>query len=464
MQSLIELAAERFPNHLAFDDGERPLTYAELKELVTARSIANRAEFETGDQVAWCPSNDVDAFIAFWSIQQRGLVACPISHRIPPEKRQQVLQRLDATWLDPVEYDTESTVRQSDADELGNPINAKLPAECSDDPLDHDWDRPATIILTSGSTGVPKAVVHSLAAHVASAKGAESVIPLQPGDRWLWSLPLCHVSGLSILIRCAVAGATVVGLNHGSALSHDLVRALRISHLSVVSTQLRRLLSDDAFPPSSLKSVLLGGASVDPGLVRLARERGVSLHTTYGLTEMASQVTTSTSTADPHTSGSTLPGRDVELSKDHEILVRGDTLCLGYYRSGNIERVTDEQGWFHTRDLGQWTADGQLIVRGRIDNLFISGGENIHPENIERAMVEAFAVEQVIVVPKSCETYGERPVAFVLGELPNDWREQLRQTLSGFEIPSEVLDWPSELAGDIKPNRNALQRRVRENT
>lgn len=462
IESLIELAADRFPNECAFDDGQRRVTYTQLKQLVSRFSSSDLAELNEGNFVAWCPRNDLNGLVTFWAMQERGLVACPISHRLPQETIDKVVRHLEAAWLAPIDIEARFP------DEAGGLCNVEakrvVDTRENSNVLAGNWEadpnRPATIILTSGSTGLPKPVVHSMNAHVQSAIGAATVIPLAAGDRWLWSLPLCHVSGMSILIRCAVVGATVVGLPAASELTPGLLSNLEVSHLSVVMTQLRRLMSNDSFPPPCLKSVLLGGGSADAKLVQQARARGVNLHTTYGLTEMASQVTTSGAAADPSGSGKLLPGRKLQLSNDGEILVGGETLCLGYYQSGSIESVADDHGWFHTRDVGSWSDEGQLRVQGRIDNQFISGGENIHPENIERAMIDAFGVDHVIVVPKHCDTYGERPVAFVAGTIPPDWRDRLRERLAGFEIPVEIMPWPTEADGDIKPNRRKLRELV----
>jgi O-succinylbenzoic acid--CoA ligase len=316
----------------------------------------------------------------------------------------------------------------------------------------------ATIVLSSGSTGTPKAIVHSMAAHVASAQGAAINIPLGRGDRWLWSLPLFHVSGLSILVRCAVAGAAVVCLPDGSRPEAASLNRLEVTHLSVVTTQLQRLLAEEAFPSKHLKAVLLGGSSFDENLIVEARKRGVPVHTTYGLTEMASQVTTSAMKDPPSTSGRVLVGRELKVSESGEILVRGETLCEGYFDEGEVHPIVDDQGWFHTKDLGRLDANQCLTVSGRIDNMFISGGENIHPDLIERAMMRLLGIEQVIAVPKQDETYGARPVAFVRGKLPPNWHKSLGEHLKGYEIPIEVFDWPAEADGAIKPDRKRLER------
>lgn len=299
-------------------------------------------------------------------------------------------------------------------------------------------------------------------AHVASAQGSAANIPLLPGDRWLWSLPLIHVSGLSILIRCAAAGATVAGTSGEIKLSANLITSREITHLSTVNTQLRRLLQEKNFPAKHLKSILLGGSNVDEVLVNSVRQRGVAVHTTYGLTEMASQVTTSTSDGEPAKSGSVLPGREIKIATDGEILVRGAPLCLGYFIDGETQPVVDEQGWFHTGDIGSIDDTKQLTVVGRIDNMFTSGGENIYPENIERAITKTFGVQQVIVVPCPDESFGARPVAFVEGDLPDDWKTVLRETLQGPEIPLKILPWLHDIETGIKPNRRQMQKLVEQ--
>lgn len=430
----IQSAARKYPNQLAYDDGVQQIKYGELEDALSKLSVS-KVGLKPGDHVAWCPRNDFDSFLTFWALQRMGCVACPISHRFPDAKRDEVVKRIDAIWLPDL---SESTEREME-------------------PKPVDLTQPATIILSSGSTGVPKAIVHSMAAHVASAKGAAINMPLAPGDRWFWSLPLCHVSGLSILVRCAVAGATVLGKPPESGLSAKHLDDSRVTHLSVVTTQLRRLLAEDNFPSNHLKAVLLGGSSVDETIVEEARRRGVPVSTTYGLSETASQVTTSAANGDPATSGKVLNGRELKISESGEILVCGEVLCLGYYIDGEIKTVVDDEGWFHTKDLGEFDADQQLIAKGRIDNMFVSGGENIHPEAIERAMMSIFDINQVIVVPAADVEFGFRPVVFVDGELPAGWESVLREKVKGYEVPVKVHAWPVEAQGSIKPDRKKLQ-------
>lgn len=435
MTSPIQFAASEHSDQLAFDDGTVQITYGQLLDELENSRVMQIADLKVGDHVAWCPRNDLDGFLTFWALRQLGCVACPISYRFSDAERNRIVQRLDAKWL-PDLSTGQPDERNPSFDSLG---------------------RPATMVLSSGSTGDPKAVVHAMAAHVASAKGAAMNMPLKPGDRWLWSLPLFHVSGLSVLVRCAVAGATVVCMPDGAKLDAEALGRSEVTHLSVVTTQLRRLLAEDRFPSPHLKAVLLGGSGFDESMVVEARKRDVPVHTTYGLTEMGSQVTTSTVSDSVSTSGRVLAGRELKISESGEVLVRGETICLGYYQDGQIRSVVDDQGWLHTKDLGQLDDLRCLRVNGRMDNMFISGGENIHPERIERAMMKVFDIDQVIVVPREDVTYGARPVAFVCGELPVQWESELSQDLQRYEIPIEVLDWPAEAEGAIKPDRKRLQ-------
>lgn len=430
-------------NQLAYDDGKIQIPYGSFKTALAESAIMQQANINFGDCIAWSPKNDFDSFLSFWALQQRGCVTCPISSRISDFKRREMAKQINAKWLHSMLSTRDKTA--------GEFVNFKT---------DDTANQPATIIFSSGSTGQPKAVVHAMSAHTHSAMGAAEIIPLEPGDRWLWSLPLYHISGLAILIRCAMAGATVVGLPIDQKLSAHLLDEMRVTHLSVVTTQLRRLLNEKTFPSKHLRTMLLGGSSIDPKLVEVARSRGVDVRTTYGLTEMASQVTTSAADGTPEASGKLLENRQLQVSSTGEILVRGETLALGYLQNGEIQSLVNENGWFQTNDIGTFNGNSELIVKGRIDNMFISGGENIHPENIERAMTTLFKIDQVIVVPFPDKEFGARPVAFVEGALPADWEEKIIQLIPKFEVPIQIYPWPSGMDTQIKPDRIRLQRLI----
>ncbi|MCX6961144.1 MAG: AMP-binding protein [Verrucomicrobia bacterium] len=322
-----------------------------------------------------------------------------------------------------------------------------------------------TMLFTSGSTGEPRAVWHDLESHIANALGAGEMMLLQPGCAWLLSLPLNHVSGFSILIRCLLAGATVVFPDQKSPFK-DQIEDAALTHVSLVGVQLRRLLADEA-SFSHLQAVLLGGGPVDQGLVSHAIKAGVPLHITYGMTETASQITTSDrlhSVPGVIHAGKPLPGREVRISPDGEIQVRGAILPRAILSGGELRQSLTEDGWFSTGDAGRFDPAGNLVVSGRRSRMFISGGENICPEVIETLLASFPQVRRVVVVGVPHEEFGARPVAFVAGEAsPDRLKEFLKARLESFYVPDAFLPWPGEVSpDDAKVNFDFFSRLARE--
>lgn len=331
-----------------------------------------------------------------------------------------------------------------------NPNNQKPPTIQDDIPF--------TMLFTSGSTDYHKAVVHSFSNHWASAQNSFTNIPFQKGDRWLLSLALWHIGGLAILFRALFGGGTVITRSSDTRSSkEDLFAAIKnkkITHLSVVSTQLARILPQAPFP--TLKSVLVGGGPIPPYLVRLAVHNKIPIHTTYGMTELSSQCTTTKPAADLNelfSAGYPLGDWEVKISEQEEILVKGDALCLGYWNGAFIDNPRDSEGFFHTKDTGR-IENNLLYPIGRIDQMFISGGENIHPEEIEKHLRKF--VDQAIVVSISDKEYGFRPVAFLHGEYElEEIEDHLSKHLPKFKHPDHFLPWPPQIP-IVKPSRKLL--------
>ena len=441
------------------------LTYGALDGRVGA--AARRIEalgLGRGARVALYLPKDERYLVLLLALIRAGCVACPLSTRLPPRGVESLLRRAACGALISSDEDLlEATV--ADVRKLA-PHQALL----EDEPAEGSWqpsaspylalDLPATIIFTSGSTGAPKAALHTLGNHYYSALGSNANIPLAPGDRWLHSLPLYHVGGLAILFRCLLAGATVALPEPGATLGGAIAGS---THVSLVSTQLLRLLREGDLDPAGLRAILLGGSSIPPPLIDEALSHGLPIHTSYGLTEMASQVTATpqgASREELHTSGRPLPHREISTSEDGEILVRGETLFVGFVESGRADRTLDAEGWFHTGDLGELGADGYLRVRGRKDNLFVSGGENIQPEEIEEALCRLEGVEDAVVVPVPAAEFGYRPVAFVRGGRLTDLSRSLEPVLPRFKIPVAFHRWP-EGTGGMKVDRAFFSERAR---
>ena len=439
------------------------LTYRELDgRLSSLQQQLTAAGLRRGDHLVTVAANSLSLLLLAWACLRQGILFCPLNPRQPAEQCRRLMQRLDAKgcWLAP-------DWPAAEAGEWPCPVlslntESALPAEAAE--LWLHQQQLTNLILTSGSSGEPKAVAHRLAAHLASAEGSALGVPLQPGDGWLLSLPLFHVGGYAIPWRCFRAGACVVLANPECSLSEHLLGGT-ITHLSLVPTQLYRLLQSPDFrlEQTAVRHLLLGGAPIPASLVAACQAQGVTPQVSYGLSEMATQVCTRYASPDSPSVGLPLPGRELKLVEG-EICVRGATLFAGYYREGALEPALDAEGWFHTSDLGAFTADGELLVLGRRDNRFICGGENIQPETIEQALLQHGAVRQALVVPQADDEWGMVPLAFI------DWQPSpadietgqraltdlapwLRTRLPSHLIPRRWLPWPAQAAEGLKPSR-----------
>jgi O-succinylbenzoic acid--CoA ligase len=463
----IHCHAKAQPGALALWTPDRRWTYAELDTAIAAtQARLQSVGLATGSRVALRLSRGPDSVILLWALWRAGHVAVPLSTRLPAAEARRAAQRMEARVL--------VTRGSTLLEEEGSGLATRAPGRFVEwegggtpDPGAQPIHRRATLVFTSGSTGPPTAVLHAWANHLYSAKGSNANLPLRTGDRWLLSLPLYHVGGLAVLVRCALAGAAVAIPDPDAPLSATL-DASGATHVSLVATQLRRLLDAQDGPlPRRVRGVLLGGGPLPESLLRRGCARDWPLHTSYGSTEMASQVTTTPPGAplgDLRTAGRRLPHRRVRIDDDGQILVAGRTLCLGQ-ADGTQIRNPRVDGWFPTGDLGHVDAQGRLHVRGRTDRQFVSGGENIQPEEIEAALERIDGIERAVVVPVPDEEYGRRPVAFVRsdeGIVPDKWRDALAATLPSFKIPDAVHELPDAAIQDrMKVDRALLRRRAR---
>jgi O-succinylbenzoic acid--CoA ligase len=307
------------------------------------------------------------------------------------------------------------------------------------------------IVHTSGSSGHPKAAVLTAEGLVAGAAGVAEAFGLERGDAWSLQLPLHHVAGIGVVVRCALSGAAIAFDGRAS-----------VTHVSMVDTQLHRVLQTEPAPWAGLRVVLLGGGPVAPALVDRAVAQGWPVAMSYGLTEMGSTVTaTAVGAPQPerYSAGRPLPGREVRVV-DGEIGVRGAGLFAGYLDNGSVHLPLDGDGFFRTGDLGTLDESGRLVVIGRADGRFVSGGENVQPEEVEAALASLPGVVRAVVVPVPDAEFGMRGVAFVDAEegRPVDairLNAALAERLEHFKLPVRYLQWPAGPTG-LKPSRRAL--------
>jgi len=311
-------------------------------------------------------------------------------------------------------------------------------------PLARHDPAPALIIETSGSSGLPKAVMLSRATLRASASLTNDWLGLGVGDAWLACLPLCHVGGLMIGYRCALAGATLVAHQgfEAAALAQDLERH-RVSHVSLVPPMLERLLDLMPAPPPGLRVLLVGGQALSGTLARRALAAGWPLYLSYGMTETCSHVALSprlTAVPEPGRVGPLLPGMEVQCpgtpTAPAPIRLSGPLLMAGYAEGGRRPGTGLVDGGFTTGDLGYVSPEGELVVLGRADQILVIGGEAVVPSRVEDQLLAAPGVGAVALVALADPVWGHRLVLAFSGDLaPADLEVWCRAHLSDRERP-----------------------------
>lgn len=446
--------AQATPEAIALRAGGEQLSWRALTQRLDRLCAGFQQQgIKTDALVALRGKNSLSLLLAWLALLQAGARVLPLNPQLPPATLQPLLHALAPDFMlnlaEPLtpEFTTSQTVSS---------INQKIPPivllSAADEPQ-MAW-RPAaiaTLTLTSGSGGLPKAAAHTFQALLLSAAGVNQLMDFNAAESWLLSLPLCHVSGQGIVWRWLLAGACLV------LPTTELAQALdECSFASLVPTQLWRLLK---LPqrPAGLKAVLLGGAFIAPELVARAEAAGIRCWCGYGMTESAATVCGKRADGKPGV-GRPLAGREVRLV-DNEIWIRSAALASGYWRNGQLWPLTDENGWLATRDVGRWH-DGELQVLGRKDNLFFSGGEAVQPEAIESLLLQHPAVIQAFVLPQTDEEWGARPVALLA--LAAGWQLEsvaswAQPQLANFQRPHRWLLLPEDLnQGGIKLSRQRL--------
>ncbi len=311
----------------------------------------------------------------------------------------------------------------------------------------------ACVLFTSGSSGLPKAVLLTKQNLMAAYNNSLPVLKYSEADYWLQTLPFYHISGFSILFRAIASGASLVIPQDLQTTSlAEAMKAFPISHVSLVPTQLKRFLEQGIEAPQTIKWTLLGGAPSSSPLVADSIKAGWRSAKVYGSTETSAFVAVlqpEDHEQKPNSSGRPLTGVviDVLTAADPdgigEIVISSASVSSGYLNADEESKQKFVDGKYHTGDLGFTDADGFLHVIGRIDQTIISGGEKIQPFEVERAAINTGLVESCAVTAIADEEWGEIvacAVVFKQGkQMPDsEFRKLLKVELAGFQMPKKI--------------------------
>ena len=337
---------------------------------------------------------------------EAGAALLPIDHRLPAAERGALLERGRPTVL---------------VDEGGIRRRGGEPVE------------PGTVLVvpSSGTADEPRLVEFDRAAIGAAVQTSARALGASNADRWLSCLPFAHVGGLLVPIRSLLLDAPVAV--HERFDPRAVLDEPGVAFTSVVPTMLERLVEtgDDL---SSFRSILVGGAHLDPGVRSRAERSGAQVVETYGMTESCGGVVYD---------GVPLHGTEVRIGPDGEIHLRGPTLMRAYRLDAS--RPFTDDGWLRTHDAGGISPDGRLRVLGRLDDLVITGGEKVWPGRVEAALAGHPGVREIAAAGRPDPEWGQRVTVWVVPNDPaapptlEDLRSFAAEALPRYAAPRELI-------------------------
>ncbi|TGB02160.1 o-succinylbenzoate--CoA ligase [Halobacillus salinus] len=430
----LDKQAETNPNKTAIrqSDGEI-VTFKELRN--ESRQIAYGLRglgVRKGTHIALLAENhkEVPAFIHASSYA--GAVLVLLNTRLTPAELAFQLEDAEVQFL----FTSNSLKGRGEEASQHLPIRQysleEIPRDAGESDVEEEFDLDDvyTMMYTSGTTGNPKAVMHTYGNHWHSAISSALNMGLHEEDQWLVCLPLFHVGGFSILMKSVVYGMTIEYMGtFDEKIIQEAIFERGITHVSVVTVMLRRLLDHlgEASYPEHFRCMLLGGGPVPKPLLERAAERRIPVFQTYGMTETSSQIATLDPSSALRKLGSA--GRPlstaqllVDAEKEYEvgeILVRGPMVSKKYYN-----REASDEAFFRTGDLGYKDEEGFLYVVDRVKDVIISGGENVYPAEIESVLSSFPGVIEAGVTGIANEKWGEVPAAFLVLEEHTLWNQE----------------------------------------
>jgi len=438
--------ARNTPQRVAIDYDGRLVTYAELAVGADAFAAAfTESGLKRGDRVATLTGNSPEHVMVLFACAQLGLILLPLSWRLTaPELQYQLEDAEPSLFLVEAEYEelAEATRHRYVSFARGQArARPRYENVTGDDPL--------LLIYTSGTTGKPKGALLTHANCFWTNLSFDATTGVHADDVVLQLLPQFHVGGWNVQALLAwLKGATVVlerQFDAGRVL--DLIERKRVTTMMGVPPIYLFLAQHERFATadlSSLERAVVGGAPMPESLLETWAARGTAIVQGYGLTEAAPNVLClppEDAVRKLGYAGKPYPFVDVRLGDESELQVQGPNVFPGYWRNeaATREAFTDD-GWLRTGDVAERDDEGFYRIKGRLKDMYISGGENVYPAEVEHVLHEHRSVTDAAVVGVPDERWGECGVAFVVadGVTEEELLAWCAERLAKFKVPAAV--------------------------
>ncbi|HSD63593.1 MAG TPA: o-succinylbenzoate--CoA ligase [Ignavibacteriaceae bacterium] len=455
-------------DHPAIISQDIILSYSELENRI--KLLAEHFHslgIKEKNKVVILSSNNPHYVLSILALWEMNACVIPLNTRLADTELTELIINSDADFL--LEHKNEKRNLAVNIPKIIFPVNSKKrPAEFKAPGINPD--EISLIMFTSGATGKPRGVMHSLRNLLNSADNSESFLSQKTSDRWLASLPFFHIGGLSIITRTFRFGSTfIIPL---SLKNKDLKNAFdffKPTLASLVSTQLKRLLETGWEPGPSLKHLLLGGGIIEEGLIKEAISAGCKLSNVYGSTETCAFVTENSGANlanKPASAGKALGNNKIFIVKNKsenlplqlsgEICIESNSLFHGYYKDEETTAMKLKDGKYFTGDIGFIDSGGDLIIEARRTDLIISGGENVNPVEVENILNKIPEVKESCVFALEDKEWGQIVAAAIVLDKNisiKDLAENLKGKIASYKIPKRffpVETIPKTPLGKIK--------------
>ncbi|SDR78546.1 class I adenylate-forming enzyme family protein [Christiangramia echinicola] len=443
-------------------------TYKELNDLsIQVESyLKNEYSIEKDDRIAVLAAHSPEYLILFIAAQRMGAILVPLNYRASVSELQYCINDVEPTLVI-FEKDFQKKVQATKDNIFFNEVeiediiteSSKLKVEAI--PVEIEPEQPVFIFYTSGTTGKPKGVLYTNRMLFWNSLNTSVQLEITSADFTLNALPSYHTSGWNVLLLPMLhRGARVDFLKAFKPKKVlNYIQENSISLFLAIPTMLRMMVKHQAFEnfnAPDLKYIVVGGEDLSIPLIDKWAEKGILLRQGYGLTEAGPCITSLHHHDALWKKGSigkpnfyvdykiiNEEGTVVEAHEHGELCLRGNIVTPGYWNNSayTLEKLKD--GWFHTGDIVKMDSEGFIYMVGRKNQMFISGGENIYPLEIENVLLKKNFVKEAAIVGINDENWGEVGVAFLVGNIKDlnneQLREQLKHHLASYKIPRHIV-------------------------